>query len=118
MIRRKPETFNDGVCRIYAVKNIAPPGGLPQDRLALKLAALRYRERIVGVSRFYTAKQNNVQADRLIRVPYREDISARDVCMVKGKQYRIEQIQRPPEAQPPCLDLTLERLESDYEVPV
>lgn len=113
MTKDKPGTYNDGVCQIYAVKNKAPPGGLHQDALVFKIGGLRYSNRMVGVARYYTAKQNNVRADRLIRVPRREEISVRDVCVVGGLQYRIEQVQHPPEVQPPCLDLTLGRLDSD-----
>ena len=49
----KPQTFNDGVANIYSVGNIACPGGMPKDGLKLKVAYLRYKERTVGMSRYW-----------------------------------------------------------------
>lgn len=115
---QKTQTFNDGIVNIYSVINIAPSGGLHKDVLVQppKAEALRYEERIVGIGRFWAAKQDNVQIDRLIRVPRLDSISSQDVAIpIDGKQYKIKQIQYPPDVEPPSMDLSLERVEAEYE---
>ena len=118
MADKKTQTFNDGVVNIYTVDDIATPGNKPKDGLKLppKYEALHYEERIVGMGRFWTAKQDHVQIDRLIRVPRLENISSQDVAIpVDGKQYEIKQIQYVPDVEPPSMDLSLERVEAEYE---
>lgn len=114
-MRSTAQTFNDGVVRVYAVDNTAPGGAAPQAQLKLRWV-LRYEERTVGVTRHYAAMQANDRVDRVLRVPLRP-VSALDVAVPNdGRQYRITLVQRPKDVEPPCLDLTLRRLEMDYEL--
>lgn len=116
-MKQRTQTYNDGVVKIYKVDNIAAPGNMPKDGLVLKVDSLRYEERIVGMGRFWTAKQNHVQIDRIIRTPRLESISSQDVAIpVDGKQYEIKQIQYPLDVEPPSMDLSLERVEAEYEI--
>ncbi len=112
------QAFNDGVAKIYSVGNIAEPGNMPKDGLALKLdRPLPYDERTVGISRFWTAKQEQTKIERLLRFPRVNSVRREDVVIpVDGEQYRIVQVQYPPDVEPPCMDLSLERLEVAYEV--
>lgn len=102
--------------RICAAANAAPPGAAPQAQLEQRWE-LRYEERTVGVTRHYAAMQANDRVDMVLRVPLRP-VSALDVAVPNdGRQYRITLVQRPKDVEPPCLDLTLRRLEMDYEMP-
>lgn len=113
----KPTTqpFKDGVVKLYKITNIALPGNMPKDGLTLK-NTLRYEERTVGMSRFWGGLQANVSIEQLIRVPRINSISTQDVAILVGEQYKIIQIQYPQEIEPPCMDLSLERLEADYDI--
>lgn len=116
MLSKKRLTFNDGVVRIYAVEDAAAPGKRPMPGLTRK-AALRYHERTVGLTRYYTAKQDNVRVDAVLRVPRRREVCAQDVAVPNdGLQYEIKLVQYPENVEPPVMDLTLTRLESPYEI--
>lgn len=109
--------FNDGLVTIYRVENRAAPGKKPVEAL-LRKAALRYQRRTVGIKRHYAALTAGARVDLLLRVPYRPDVSAQDVAVptLDGKQYRITLVQVPEDVVPPVMDLTLERLERDYDL--
>jgi len=103
------------------VGNIAPPGGMPKEGLTLKVSSLRYKERTVGMSRYWAAMQANVKIDMVIRVPYvpikAKAISTQDIAIpIDGEQYRIVQIQKPEDIYPPVMDLSLERLVQKYDI--
>jgi hypothetical protein len=109
---------NDGLMTVYRVENQAAPGDMPAERL-VKKATLRYSRRTVGIRRHYAALNAGAKVDLLLRTWYRPEVSAQDVAVptLDGKQYRITLVQIPENAAPPVMDLTLERLERDYELP-
>ena len=110
-------TFNDGIVSFYQVTNIAVPGNMPKEGLVLKTGPFRYDRRTVGYKRYFTGLQSQVQIDELIRIPYASMISAQDIAVIEdGRQFCIEQIQRPEDVIPNVLDLSLKRLEADYEI--
>lgn len=112
----KAQTFNDGIVSIYSVADISEPGGMPQEGLTLK-RSLRYKERTVGISRFYSALQNNVNVSSVLRCPCLRNVSTQDIAIPNnGKQYAIRQIQYPEDIYPPVMDLTLERIEQTYAI--
>ena len=110
--------FNDGIVEIYAVENAAAPGRKPDDVLIRK-GRLRYQRRTVGIKRHYAAMTAGAKVDLLLRVPYRREISTQDVAIptLDGRQYRITFVQVPEDVTPSVMDLTLERLERDYDLP-
>ena len=57
--------------------------------------------------------------DLLLRCPCRPEVSTQDVAVptLDGRQYRITLVQVPEDIHPPVMDLTLERLERDYDMP-
>lgn len=107
---RISQAFNDGVAQICFVVDVAEPGYKPVEKLE-PFVTLRYENQRVGVQRYYAAMQNQVQVDRVIRVP-RARITTQEVAVTEdGEEYRIDQVQEVPEVWPPCLDLTLTRIE-------
>ncbi len=112
----KTQTFNDGVANIYSVGNIAPPGGMPKDGLQLKVGCLRYKERTVGMSRYWAAMQTQARIDLVLRMPQLRNVLLHDVVIpTDGQQYKIVQIQYPEDVEPPVMDLSLQRLEVAYD---
>ena len=110
--------FNDGLVTVYRVKNKAAPGGKPVEELEKKVT-LRYTRRTVGIRRHYAALNAGARVDLLLRTWYLPEVSPQDVAVPTqdGRQYRITLVQVPEDASPPVMDLTLERLERDYELP-
>lgn len=107
----RPETFNDGLCTISTVTNDAQPGKKPVEKLTPRYVGLRYRERTVGIARYYTAAQANVRVDRVIRVARLRDVTTRDKATTEdGVTYYIRQVQYPEGVEPPVMDLSLERV--------
>lgn len=111
------QTFNSGVVNIYSVGDIAHPGGMPKEGLTLKVGSLRYHERTVGMSRFWAAMQNQTKVDMVLRMPRLETVSTHDVAIpIDGRQYEIKQVQYPEDIDPPAMDLSLERLDKEYDL--
>lgn len=111
------QTFNDGVCTVYSVGNIAALGNRPKDGLTVKLRRVPYERRKLGVTRYYTAKQAGVKVDDVIRIPRNTSVSSQDVCALEdGAQYQVRQVQHIGDTLPPSTDLTLQRLEAVYDI--
>lgn len=107
------QPFNSGIVNIFETYNAAPTGYQPDLKLRAKIS-LRYDERKVGVARFYTAMQNQIQIDRLIRVQNGAPITNQDVAITEdGQLYRIEQIQTVSNVYPRSIDLSLRKIEED-----
>lgn len=114
MDRNKTQTFNDGLVYICSVENTAEAGNMPKEGLAAK-GKLRYSERTVGINRYYTAMQNNVKIDRVIRCPRLEMVSTQNIACINGDQYNIRQIQYPEDIMPKVMDLSLEKVVQEYD---
>lgn len=113
------QTFNDGLCGIYKTSDVSAPGEKPVERLELK-GNLRYAERTVGMNRFTQFLQNDVEISTVIRVPRKIEVSTQDVVIPDYKypdrQFKVVQVQYPPDVTPRCMDLSLERIEKNYAV--
>lgn len=110
------QPYKDGVVKIYEVEDIASTGNMPKPKLTVK-STLRYDQRIVGMQRYWIAKQAQSEIEMIIRVPRILSIGTDDVAVPNdGKQYKIAQIQYPPDIYPLSMDLSLERLEADYDI--
>lgn len=111
----KKQTFNDGILKIYTVKNIAPDGEVPVEGLDL-LYTLRYKERTVGIRRYYAAQQSNFRIDKVLRCPKREVNTECVAIPNDGQEYVIRQVQYPENIDPPVMDLSLEKRVTDYDI--
>lgn len=107
------QAFNDGIVTVYSVEDNAPAGFRPVEKLTKK-AALRYEERRLGIQRFYSGMQNQIEIERVLRVPFFE-ISNQDIAITEdGRQYRIDLVQKVMDVFPDCLDITLSKIEQKY----
>lgn len=89
----------------------------PNPVLAAKYSYLRYAKRVVGIERFWNARQNNVAVDMVIRLPLLPNVSTQDIAILQdGNQYSILQIQHITKTQPPYMDLSLERRVDAYDI--
>lgn len=110
------QPYNDGLVTVYALEDKAKPGYRPEPML-VKKGVLRYQERTLGITRLYSGRQNQVEIQRILRVPWWPGVSSQDVAVTQdGKQYRIDLVQRVSDVYPPSMDLTLAKVEQKYEV--
>lgn len=110
------QTFNDGVLTVYQQIDSAKPGYQPKPELKQKIT-LRYEERRLGIQRYYSAAQNQVWVERVVRTAKTNKVSSQDIAMTEdGQTYRIDFVQTVPDAYPPCVDLTLVRHEQKAKV--
>ena len=110
------QAYNDGVVTVYAVTDAARPGYQPKPTLTPK-AVLRYEEQRLGIQRFYSGKQNQVELERVIRTPRLNCVSSQDVAVTEdGRQYRIDMVQSVPDVWPASMDLTLAKVTQQYGV--
>lgn len=110
--------LNDGIVAIFTVENAGENGGTPREMLSENpKETLRFKQRTVGVKRHYEAMQAKERVDLLIRVPFRPGVHVNDVAIptTDGVQYLITLIQRIEDTTPALMDLTLRRLENEYE---
>lgn len=115
---KNQQPLRDGHLKVYRVEDISDPGEVPKPGLTL-LAKLPYDERVVGMARYWTAKQASATIDVLVRTHQRRDITTHDVVILRdGKQYDIVQVQYLPDTEPPMMDLSLQRRADAYDVEV
>ena len=107
------QPLNDGTVQICDVVNVAEPGYKPVEKLQPKIA-LRYENQRVGIQRFYSGMQNQIQVDKVLRVQKALVITTQDVAVTEdGAEYRIRQVQDVMDVYPKCLDLTLSRIDQE-----
>lgn len=110
------QAYNDGVVRIYTVTDAARPGYMPQPQATLK-TTLRYEEQRLGIQRYYSGRQNQVEIERVLRVPRYGGITNQDVAVTEdGRQYRVDMVQSVTDVYPASLDITLAKIEQEIEV--
>lgn len=105
---RISQSFNDGIVNIFTVEDKAEPGYQPREK-PTRLVSLKYENRRVGIERYYSARQNQTEVQRVIRVPHSGmKISNRNKAITEdGEEYRIDLVQMVPDVYPPSDDLTL-----------
>lgn len=115
--RQITQPYRDGVVKIYTITDAAQPGYQPKPTPAL-VETLFYAERRVGLQRYYSGKQAQVQVERVIRTQLRAGVSPQCVAITEdGVQYGIDLVQQVTDVYPASMDLTLTKIEQKYEVP-
>ena len=105
------QRYNDGVVRIYSVEDTAAPGYAPVETPTLKIT-LRYEERRLGITRYFSGQQNQLQIDRVLRVQRAGKITSQDIAVTEdGQNYRVNLVQSVPDVWPESMDLTLSKIE-------
>lgn len=116
MTTTQMEPLIDGHLKVCDLVDVSEAGETPA--FALRPAyTLAYAERIVGMSRYWTAMQASARIDMLVRCHRVEDVTTHQVVILRdGKQYDIVQVQRPPDVRPLAMDLSLRRRADKYDV--
>ena len=71
----------------------------------------------MGLQRYYSSKQAQVQVERVIRTQLRSAVNPQCVAVTEdGVQYGIDLVQRAEDVYPASMDLTLVKIEQKYEV--
>lgn len=109
--------LDSGILKLYRLVNTAPNGNMPNEKLVYVDSAY-YGERTVGYNRQYAAKAVNESVDKLIRIWRDESISAgMYVLLEDSNQYQIDFVQHLLDDDGlKVTDLTLSRLEKNYEL--
>ncbi len=111
--------FNDGIVKLYSVKNAADEGDTPVEKLVL-IRSCRFKCRTVGMTRYYEAMQHQIRLAKMILIPECHVLNVLDVAVLSdgATQYRIEQVQRRTDTRPFTMQLSLSAIESgdEYEV--
>lgn len=102
------QTFTDGIASICKVEDVAEVGKAPKPHITEVKYKLRYEEKRVGVTRFYSARQAQIVIDKVIRVLRVPDINTNDIVVLStGQKYRIDQVQKVEDVYPDCMDISL-----------
>lgn len=109
--------MDSGVLLVFTVDNAGTRGSYPVKSATQK--AREYFEcRVVGLNRYYAARQANVNVELVARIWRNEDISTQDIAQIEGESgfYKIQQVQHVlDDDQMPVTDLSLERTIEKYD---
>ena len=109
--------MDSGTCRIYTVTDAAENGEMPAPTLhEYGDYEWAFEDRMISYSRQYAAMGVDQQIDRIIRI-WRTPVRIGDVVVIGDEQYRIDNVQ--PTLDDDSLqvvDLTLRRLEANYDI--
>lgn len=94
--------FNDGVCNIYATDE-------NNERIADKYSNLGFSDRVLGFKRYFEAAANQIEINRVIRIPQLPGIDNYDYVEINAEIYGIKLVQSIYDTNPPCIDLTLDK---------
>lgn len=104
---------NSGLLTLYALENVADRGMMPVEKLVYR-GCCYYSDRIIGFRRAYAAFGADRRVDRLVRCHnHAVPDDAKYVILEDGNQYLIDLVQVIDDG---ATDLTLVRLESNYDV--
>ena len=112
--------LNAGIATIWRAVNTAPAGDMPDMQYTQQYFQSFYGDKTVGITRFWTAKAHDDQADFLIEIQRNSGIKTSDRCQLEPNfdegnagYYRILQVQHLLNDDGlPVTDLTLERIEA------
>lgn len=110
-------TFDDGILKIYTLKNIALPGKKPIQGLQLK-SRHYFGFETVGINRFYTAMQVDSRVTDLVHIWQDRSITTGDICVLEdGMQYCCSFVQHTEDENGLRITkITLERLGEAYDI--
>ena len=109
------QTYNDGVVKIFSVRDGAQIGYQPVIQASLK-RSLHFAERVLGINRLFLGRQNRVEISRVLRIP-RVPVSTLDLAQTHdGRWYSVNAVQSVEGVYPPSLDISLVAEERKVEI--
>lgn len=100
------QTYNDGIVKIYTTEDGADPGYQPVIHAKLK-HSLPFEERVLGINRIHIGRQEQVEIERVVRIP-RVNVSTVDLAQTHdGKWFKINTVQSVDDVLPRSLDVSL-----------
>lgn len=109
-------TFDDGIVKVYIVKNTATSGNKPKYELVAK-SQHYFGFETIGITRYRTALQTKSRIEELIHILEDRQIFAEDICILEdGLQYKCGQVQHTTEDGLRITKIELERLVEDYVI--
>lgn len=110
-------TFDDGMLKIYELRNTAENGLKPELKLFFK-EEYYFRFDLLGINRYYTALQAKTQLSHVVNVPDWPDIVTDDIAILEDeKVYRIAMVQpQYDEYGIKITKLSLERIIQEYAI--
>lgn len=117
----------DGKLMVYELGNVSGPGEYPREGLK-KIWVLPYQEKTVGIKRFYSAHENQIEISHVVRCPRPPDRILADgsvvdpvttlekVMLPNGRQYNVVQVQYLEDEVPRLMDLSLSAMERKLDV--
>ena len=94
------QTFNDGVMYLYETDD--------NDRIIENSKkAFRFGNRTIGVKRYYSARQNDIELKKVIHIHRNLDIVTDMAAVIDNTRYKIEQVQHYADTNPPVTVLSL-----------
>ena len=93
--------FKDGVCKIYGVDY--------EGVETVKYTSLGFDNKILGFKRYYEARANQIEINRVIKVPAVGGITNYDFVEIDGVIYGVKMVQEIYDTNPMCIDLTLDK---------
>lgn len=105
------QSYNDGLVDIYRQTDSAAPGYAPNPVLT-PVGTLAFAELRLGIQRYYSGRQNQVQIEKVIRVQRGFPVTSQMVAVIRGTgtQYRIDLVQTAEDVYPASWDLTLAKV--------
>lgn len=94
-------SFNDGICDIYTDDE----NGKRVD----KYKKLGFSNRVLGFKRYFEAAANQININRVIRIPKLKNIDNYDYVEIDEVKYSVKMVQEIYDTNPPSVDLTLDK---------
>lgn len=95
-------SFNDGICDIYSIDD--------EGNKTNKYTRLNFSNKVLGFNRYWAAAANQMQINRIIKIPLVNGIDTFDTVEIEGVgKYDIKATQEIYDSNPPCIILTLKQ---------
>ena len=118
--------MDDGTVEFFDLTNVADPGAMPEEKLVSAGSAQGFSEVTFGVTRQYLAKGVDEQVDMVIQIwPEAVRPKIGQIAVLtdyeyqeneEGDQFRIDDARKMQEDGLDFFQLTLRRLEDNYDV--
>lgn len=111
--------LDSGIATIWRAELTSSPGEKPKESFTREFFKSYYGDKTVGITRYWTAKAHDSQANFLVEIQRNAGITTADRCQLKAYldaevdgYYKILQVQHLlDENGLPVTDLTLERID-------